>query len=102
MNRVFLWLWLLASLPMPTRPRRGPNIRRPTPSGRIGLTSTVIGSSASTQTTRDARTLGKSRAREGFDQTIVVPFPWESELSRIHKPEYHGVAWYRQEFHRPR
>ncbi len=35
---------------------------------------------------------------EGFDQTIVVPFPWESELSRIHKPEYHGVAWYRRSF----
>ncbi len=38
---------------------------------------------------------------EGFDQTIVVPFPWESELSLIHKPEYHGVAWYRRTFSVP-
>ena len=38
---------------------------------------------------------------EGYDQSIVVPFPWESELSGIHKPEYHGVAWYRREFSVP-
>ena len=35
---------------------------------------------------------------DGFDQTIVVPFPWESRLSTIHKPDYQGVAWYRREF----
>ena len=34
----------------------------------------------------------------GFDRQIVVPFPWESELSGIHQPEYRGVAWYRREF----
>ena len=34
----------------------------------------------------------------GFDQTIVVPFPWESQLSKIHRPDYKGVAWYRREF----
>jgi hypothetical protein len=34
----------------------------------------------------------------GFEQTIVVPFPWESELSGVHKPGVHGVAWYRREF----
>jgi hypothetical protein len=33
---------------------------------------------------------------DGFDQTIIVPFPWESELSRIHRPDYHGIAWYRR------
>lgn len=38
---------------------------------------------------------------QGFDQTIVVPFPWESELSGIQKPEYKGVAWYRRSFRVP-
>ena len=38
---------------------------------------------------------------EGFDQTIIVPFPWESRLSTIHKPEYQGVAWYRREISVP-
>lgn len=35
---------------------------------------------------------------EGFDKSIVVPFPWESELSGVTDPKYHGVAWYRREF----
>ena len=34
----------------------------------------------------------------GFDLSIVVPFPWESELSGVTRPDYHGVAWYRREF----
>jgi Glycosyl hydrolases family 2, sugar binding domain/Glycosyl hydrolases family 2, TIM barrel domain/Glycosyl hydrolases family 2 len=38
---------------------------------------------------------------EGFAKTIVVPFPWESELSGIKEPEYRGVAWYRREFRVP-
>ncbi len=38
---------------------------------------------------------------EGFDRSIVVPFPWESELSGIKEPEYRGVAWYRREFRVP-
>ena len=38
---------------------------------------------------------------EGFNQTITVPFPWESELSGIHKPNYHGIAWYRRQFKIP-
>jgi len=37
-------------------------------------------------------------ATDGFDKTIVVPFPWESELSGVHKPGYQGVAWYRRSF----
>lgn len=36
-----------------------------------------------------------------FDKTIIVPFPWESELSGIHKPEYKGVAWYAREVELP-
>jgi hypothetical protein len=35
----------------------------------------------------------------GFDRTIVVPFPWESELSRIHRPKgAPKVGWYRRRF----
>ena len=37
-----------------------------------------------------------------FDKTIVVPFPWESELSGIKQPDYHGVAWYRRTFEVPK
>ena len=33
-----------------------------------------------------------------FDQRIVVPFPWESKLSGVHRPDYRGVAWYRRTF----
>jgi hypothetical protein len=40
----------------------------------------------------------ESPGASGFEQQIVVPFPWESELSGVHKPEVHGVAWYRREF----
>src|SRR5438309_11157425 len=35
---------------------------------------------------------------EGFDRSIVVPFPWESELSGVHRTDYKGAAWYRREF----
>ncbi len=36
-------------------------------------------------------------AAEGFDRQIVVPFPWESELSGIHKPKgAPKVGWYRR------
>ncbi len=28
---------------------------------------------------------------------IVVPFPWESKLSGIERPDYRGVAWYARE-----
>jgi beta-galactosidase/beta-glucuronidase len=34
---------------------------------------------------------------ERFDQTIVVPFPPESELSGINDKGYHPVVWYRRE-----
>lgn len=37
----------------------------------------------------------------GFNQTITVPFGWESELSGIHKTDYRGVAWYRRSFSVP-
>ncbi len=39
----------------------------------------------------------------GFDRTIVVPFPWESELSGIHQPKgAPKVGWYRRTFPRTR
>jgi len=37
-----------------------------------------------------------------FARTIVVPFPWESELSGINDTKYSGAAWYRREFSVPR
>jgi hypothetical protein len=33
-----------------------------------------------------------------YDQNIIVPFPWQSELSGQHNPDYRGVAWYRRTF----
>src|SRR5262245_47847652 len=39
----------------------------------------------------------------GFNQSIVVPFPWESELSGIH--QIHGapkIGWYRRRFRVPK
>ena len=38
----------------------------------------------------------------GYDQRIVVPFPWQSELSGQHNPDYRGVAWYRRSFTVPK
>ena len=38
----------------------------------------------------------------GFDRTIVVPFPWESELSGIYQPKgAPKVGWYRRRFRVP-
>jgi hypothetical protein len=38
----------------------------------------------------------------GFDRTIVVPFPWESELSEIHESQSAPkIAWYRRSFRVP-
>ncbi len=37
-----------------------------------------------------------------FDLKIVVPFPWESELSGVHRRDYRGVGWYRRTFEVPR
>src|SRR5690348_1973622 len=40
---------------------------------------------------------------EGFDRKIVVPFPWESELSGIHQPkDAPKVGWYRRTFAVPK
>lgn len=39
---------------------------------------------------------------DGFDRTIVVPFPWESELSGIHDTSGKSkVGWYRRTFRVP-
>ncbi|NIH84807.1 sugar-binding domain-containing protein [Amycolatopsis granulosa] len=38
---------------------------------------------------------------EPFDRTITVPYPPESELSRVHVTEPHAVVWYRREFDAP-
>lgn len=35
---------------------------------------------------------------EALQDSIVVPFPWQSTLSGIADPDQHGVAWYRRTF----
>ncbi|CAN5889750.1 hypothetical protein BH23PLA1_BH23PLA1_17830 [soil metagenome] len=37
----------------------------------------------------------------GFNREIVVPFPWESELSGIHEPDGPDIGWYRRTFEVP-
>ena len=32
------------------------------------------------------------------EQTIIVPYPWESRLSGVMVPDYKGAAWYEREF----
>ena len=49
----------------------------------------------------DARWFEPNQA--GFDRTIVVPFPWESELSGLKAiDEKAKIAWYRRSFQVPR
>ena len=39
----------------------------------------------------------------GFDRTIVVPFPWESELSGVHETKGTSkIGWYRRRFTVPK
>ncbi|HEU5118104.1 MAG TPA: hypothetical protein VFT74_15885, partial [Isosphaeraceae bacterium] len=39
---------------------------------------------------------------EGFDKTITVPFPWESELSGIQETSGDSkIGWYRRSFEVP-
>lgn len=39
---------------------------------------------------------------DGFDRTITVPIPPESQASGIHDPGYHPTLWYRRSFTLPR
>lgn len=32
-----------------------------------------------------------------YRETIQVPFPWQSRLSGIHRPDYQGVVWYERD-----
>ena len=34
-----------------------------------------------------------SKGSHHYSKHIVVPFPWESELSEVNNVEYKGVAW---------
>ncbi len=55
----------------------------------------------------DAGDEGRQRGWEkpeakGYDRTIIVPFPWESELSGIHQPKgAPKLGWYRRPFRVP-
>lgn len=37
-----------------------------------------------------------ARAEDPFGTEIVVPFPWESHLSGVCRPDYKGAAWYQR------
>lgn len=41
---------------------------------------------------------GWQGGRRSFSREIAVPFPWESPLSGIHRPDYQGAAWYQRTF----
>jgi hypothetical protein len=62
-------------------------------SARDGATS----GAAKPASERDGRP-AEERHGDPFGQTIEVPFPWESTLSGIARPDYDGVAWYRRTF----
>lgn len=40
-------------------------------------------------------------SNRAFSKTIVVPFPFQSQLSGIHDPTFHDVVWYRRAFELP-
>ena len=99
----FVLLALVASSTPPKPPFPGPSIPVPTPCGPTGLTSTAAGTSGSTPRTRASATDWEKPDAPGFDRTIVVPFPWESELSGIHQPKGRPkVGWYRRRFTVPK
>jgi len=37
-----------------------------------------------------------SKNAHNYGMHIIVPFPWESELSEVHDTEYKGAAWYQR------
>ncbi len=41
------------------------------------------------------------KSNRAFSQQIVVPFPFQSELSGINDPTFHDVVWYRRSFELP-
>ena len=95
--------WHRAAWSRPTKPPLpSPSIPGPTPCGPSGP---IL--NGRWQFRFDARDQGLRDGWEkpdapGFDRTIVVPFPWESELSGIHQvKDAPKVGWYRRRFHRP-
>jgi len=51
---------------------------------------------------QDAGLDGKWYEGREFSRTILVPYPWQSELSGIGDKNYNGAAWYQREFTVPR
>ncbi len=50
------------------------------------------------RTDGERRHLGMRNNAIPGDLTINVPFPWESQLSGVARPDYKGAAWYTREF----
>jgi len=42
-----------------------------------------------------------SKGAHNYSKNIIVPFPWESELSEVKDTEYKGVAWYQRKISVP-
>ena len=49
------------------------------------------------RTDGERRHLGMRNNADSGDLTINVPFPWESPLSGVARPDYKGAAWYTRE-----
>ena len=99
----FAWLWTTV---VPARAADAPEIPRgehPTPDAVRPFWATLNGPWAFRFDPKDEglKAGWEKPGAAGFDRSIVVPFPWESELSGVHDSRYKGVAWYRREFQVP-
>jgi hypothetical protein len=84
------------AIPKPEHPR--PDARRPYWANLNGRWQFRF--DANDQGTRDG---WEKPDAAGFDRTIVVPFPWESELSEIHQvKDSPKIGWYRRRFTVPK
>ncbi|NJN83320.1 MAG: hypothetical protein HC802_14250 [Caldilineaceae bacterium] len=98
----------MTDIPRPEYPR--PNLRRPlwlnlNGEWRFAFDPGLIGEqsdwyrpshSAEGQPVPAAKQRGKAK-----NLRITVPFPWESKLSGVERPDYKGAAWYEREFTAP-
>ncbi|MHB1556551.1 MAG: glycoside hydrolase family 2 protein [Isosphaeraceae bacterium] len=108
MIRAFLvYLGLVALVSGPAANADSPAIPRPEHPRPDAMRTRWANLNGSWQFRFDPRDEGQNAGWEkpgasGFDRTIIVPFPWESELSGIHQPRgAPRVGWYRRTFRVP-
>ena len=67
---------------------------------RFAFDPQLIGEQERWYLTHAARTKKSAPGVQGEDKllTINVPFPWESPLSGVARPDYKGAGWYEREF----